>query len=43
MQKNSAFKKIQLEARRYSFDNSKGTDLKIQFDSSKKHRMGEGG
>ena len=42
MQKNSAFKKIQQEARKYSFDYSKGTDLKIQFDFSKKHSMGEG-
>ena len=34
---------IQQVTRRYSFDYSKGTDLKIQFDSSKKHRMGEEG
>ena len=29
--------KIQQEARRYSFDYSRDTDLKVKFDSSKKH------
>ena len=34
---------IQQEARRYSFDYSKGTNLKVQFVCNKKHaRMGGG-
>ena len=36
IQKNYRFSKKQ-EARRYDFDYSRGADLKVKFDSSKKH------
>ena len=33
---------MQQEARKYSFDYSRGADLKVKFDSSKKHQPYEG-